>query len=133
MKKADLRLVLVVCTCVFGLVLLRAPKTVGSQSPDDGGAKAEKFVVRGKPLGFWASRVSTELSQADQKATVDALVSALSSDDTSVRVIAADALAALGPRAKAAAKTLIGQLSHEQPWVRAAAAGALAANASRRT
>ena len=127
MKKADLRLVLVVCTCVFGLVLLWAPKTVGSQSPDDGGAKAEEFVVRGRPLGFWASRVSAELSQADQKATVDALVSALSSDDTSVRVMAADALAALGPLAKAATKALIGQLGHEQPWVRAAAAGALGA------
>ena len=127
MKKADLRLVLVVCTYVFGLVLLQAPKTVGSQSPDDGGAKAEKFVVRGKPLGFWASGVSAELSPADQRATVEALVSALSADDTSVLVIAADALAVLGPRAKAAARTLIGQLGHEQPWVRAAAAGALAA------
>jgi len=127
MKKADLRPVLVVCTCVFGLVLLGAPNTVGSQSPDDRGAKAEEFVVRGKLLGFWASRVSAELSLADQKATVDALVSALSSDDTSVRVIAADALAALGPRAKAATRTLIQQLGHEQPWVRAAGAGALGA------
>ncbi len=127
MKKADLRLVLVVCACVLGLVLLQAPKTVGSQSPDDRGAKADRFVVSGKPLSFWASRVSAELSPDDQEATVEALVSALSAEDTSVRVVAADALAVLGPRAKAATKTLIQQLGHEQPWVRAAAAGALGA------
>ncbi|MHC4435063.1 MAG: hypothetical protein ACYTBS_24770 [Planctomycetota bacterium] len=117
MKKADLRFVLIVCTCVLATALL-APRTVGSQSPDDWGTEAERFVVRGRPLGFWASRVSAELSPADQKATVDALASALSSDDTSVRVIAADALAVLGPRAKSASGVLLGQLSHEQPWAK---------------
>lgn len=127
MKKAGLRFTLAVCICVSGLVLLQAPLTVGSQSPDGRGAKAEKFVVHGKPMGFWVSRVSDELSPEDQEVTVEALVSALSADDTSVRVLSADALAVLGPRAKAATKTLIQQLGHEQPWVRAAAAGALGA------
>ncbi len=89
MKKADLRLVVVIYTCVLGLVLFQAPKTVGSQSPDDAAAKADRFVVRGKPLGFWASRVSAELSPEDQEATVEALVSALNADDTSVRVVSA--------------------------------------------
>jgi outer membrane protein assembly factor BamB len=127
MKKADLRFALVMCACVFGMVLLQTPNTVGSQSSDDRGVKAAQFVVHGKPLGVWVSRALAKLSLEDEKATVDALVSALNADDTSVRVIVADALAVLGPRATAAAKPLIQQLGHEQPWPRAAAAGALAA------
>jgi outer membrane protein assembly factor BamB len=114
-------------------VLFRAQKAVESQPPgnnireDTAESKTDRFVVRGKPLGFWVSSVSGDLSSEDLKATVEALVSALSADDTSVRVVAADALAVLGPRAKPAMPGLIQQLSHEQPWVRAAAAGALTA------
>ncbi|MHC4186679.1 MAG: outer membrane protein assembly factor BamB family protein [Planctomycetota bacterium] len=84
------------------------------------------FVVSGKPLDYWVSRVSTDLSEEDLKATVEALSLALSSDDISVRVTAADALAVLGPRAKAAVPALVSQLSHVQGWVRVAAMGALA-------
>ncbi len=126
MKKANLRLMPVVCCCVLGLVL-QAGKTVGSQSPDNTESSSEQFVVRGRPLSSWVSKVSADLDSEELKATVEALVSALNADDTSVRVVAADALAVLGPRAKPAVRALIKQLGHEQPWVRAAAAGALAA------
>ena len=81
MNRFYLRFVLVVSTCVFVLVPLQAPKAAGSQSPDD--SQANQFVVSGRPLSFWVSKVSTELSAADQEATVEALISALSAEDTS--------------------------------------------------
>jgi HEAT repeat protein len=76
-------------------------------------------------LSFWVARASTDLSQEECDKTVAALVSGLASDDNAVRVVAADALAVLGPRAKSAAKPLIAQLGDEQPFVRAACSGAL--------
>jgi outer membrane protein assembly factor BamB len=88
--------------------------------------QAHKAIIAGKPLSEWVAKASTDLSQEDCDATVAALISAVTSDDNAVRVVAADALAVLGPRAKSVAKTLIAQLGDEQPWVRAACSGALA-------
>ncbi|MHC4298771.1 MAG: outer membrane protein assembly factor BamB family protein, partial [Planctomycetota bacterium] len=95
-------------------------------SSGDTAAAAREVVFWGKPLGYWAERVSEDLSAEQTTETVTALESALGSENTSVLVLAADSLAVLGPRAVPAAKALIRQLSHEQPWVRASAAGALA-------
>ena len=123
----------IVCCCV--VILLLALVNNRSQSPSTAEASLEHpkkhgsdhFVVSGKPLDYWVSSVSTDLDREDSKATVEALSLALSADDIAVRVAAADALAVLGPRAKAAMPALVSQLSHQQGWVRVAAMGAMAA------
>ena len=124
MRRVDLRFVLMVCCCVLAPVLSNTQKAV-AQPSDDVVAKAHKALVAGKPLSYWVERASTELSEEECDATVAALISGVASDDNAVRVVAADALAVLGPRAGSAARTLIAQLGDEQPWVRAACAGAL--------
>ncbi|MHC4842451.1 MAG: outer membrane protein assembly factor BamB family protein [Planctomycetota bacterium] len=103
-----------VCCCVFcsSVVLAEQHK------------EAE---IDGKPLDYWISRASSDLSEEELKVTVEALSKAMSSDDIGVRVAAADALAIVGPDAKAAVPALVSQLSHQQGWVRVAAMGALAA------
>jgi hypothetical protein len=117
MKRVDLRLVLIVC-CVLALVLSNTGTTV-AQPSDDVVARAHRTVVDDRPLSFWVARASTDLSQEECDKTVAALVSGLASDDNAVRVVAADALAVLGPRAKSAAKPLIAQLGDEQSRARA--------------
>jgi outer membrane protein assembly factor BamB len=122
---------LFICCCIFQLSLTLPYTHAGSHpSSEAGHENSEKsdsgnFVVSGKPLNYWVSSVSTDLNPEDLKATVEALSLALSSDDIAVRVAAADALAVLGPRAKAAVPALVSQLSHIQGWVRVAAMGAL--------
>lgn len=127
MKRVDLRFTLTVCCCTLVLILSQAQTAVIAQPSDDVVAKAHQAVIAGRPLSFWVAQTSTEMGKEDCDATVAALISAVASDDDAVRVVAADALALLGSRAKSAARTLIDQLNNEQPWVRAACSGALAA------
>ena len=123
----------IVCCCVFISSLALANDRTQSPSAAKVSREHSKkqgsdhFVVSGKPLDYWVSSVSTDLGPKDSKATVEALSLALSADDIAVRVTAADALAVLGPRAKAAMPALVSQLSHQQGWVRVAAMGAMAA------
>jgi outer membrane protein assembly factor BamB len=125
MKRFELRFVLTACCCIVAFILLHAQTVVGAQPSDDVVARAHQTVVAGQPLSYWVERASARLSKEDCDATVVALTSAVVSDDNAVRVVAADALAVLGPRAKSVAKILIAQLGDEQPWVRAACSGAL--------
>ncbi|MHC4759243.1 MAG: HEAT repeat domain-containing protein, partial [Planctomycetota bacterium] len=116
MKSPIMYLIICCCFLQFSTVLVQAESEKSGFSD---------FVVSGKPLDYWISNVSKDLSEEELKATVEALSSALSTDDIAVRVAAADALAVLGPRAKAAVPALVSQLSHEQGWVRVAAMGAM--------
>ncbi|MHC4758888.1 MAG: outer membrane protein assembly factor BamB family protein [Planctomycetota bacterium] len=113
---------LIIYLTIFSSILQFSSVLVQAESKESG---FSDFVVSGKPLDYWISSVSTDLSEEELDATVEALSSALSSDDIAVRVAAADALAVLGPRGKAAVPALVSQLSHEQGWVRVAAMGAL--------
>ncbi|MHC4093070.1 MAG: outer membrane protein assembly factor BamB family protein, partial [Planctomycetota bacterium] len=133
MKKTRVLFFLIACCCVVVLLVVQARKVNEPRPPADTSREpspepaADQFMVNGRPLDFWVSSVSGDLSAEDLNATVEALSSALSADDLRVRVSAADALAVLGPQAKVAVPALIEQLSHIQPWVRVAAMGALAA------
>jgi outer membrane protein assembly factor BamB len=82
--------------------------------------------IDGKPLEYWVGQATSEDGPEHLDKTVAALSKALSSDDNTVRVAAADALAVLGTDAKAAMPALVQQLGHIQPWVRVAAMAALA-------
>jgi outer membrane protein assembly factor BamB len=105
---------MMVCYCVFNFSVVLAEQHTEKE-------------IAGKPLDYWISRASSNLSEEELNVTVEALSEALSSDDIGVRVAAADALAIVGPGAKAAVPALVSQLSHQQGWVRVAAMGALTA------
>lgn len=124
MKRAHLHAALITSCCL--LAPMFSNRTMeGAQPTDDVVAKAHQTVIAGKPLSYWVARAGTELSREECDLTVTALISGVVSDDNAVRVVAADALALIGPRAKSVAKILIAQLNDEQPWVRAACTGAL--------
>lgn len=83
---------------------------------------------RGKSLDYWISQATAESGPADLDETVAALREAVLGDDPNVKRDAADALAVLGPKAKAALPALLAQFGHEFPWVRVscqAAAGSM--------
>lgn len=124
MKRAHLHAALTTCCCLLALVFSNK-STAGAQPADDVVAKAHQTVIAGKPLSYWVARAGTDLSRQECDLTVTALISGVVSDDNAVRVVAADGLALIGPRAKSVAKILIAQLNDEQPWVRAACTGAL--------
>ncbi len=83
---------------------------------DDPTTETARF--QGKPLEFWVDRVSADDGPKDIDLTVAALIEALECDDPNAKRDAADALAVLGPKAKAALPTLLTQFGHEFPWVR---------------
>jgi hypothetical protein len=124
MRKVVLHLALAVCW-VVAFALSGSQSAVGAGAADDVVSEAHKAIVAGKPLSYWVEIASADLNKQECDETVAALVSGVVSDDDAVRVVAADTLAILGPRAKSAAPTLIAQLNDEQPWVRAACSGAL--------
>lgn len=86
---------------------------------------ADKMIVNGRSLSQWVAGVSGDLSGQALDETVEALCSVMDSEHLMMRVKAADALALLGPKAKAAIPTLLGQLGHELPWVRVSSQAAL--------
>jgi outer membrane protein assembly factor BamB len=90
----------------------------------ESGGSAPLFA--GKPLEYWVAEAGKPDRSERVERIVDALAQAVSHDDHSTKVAAADALAGLGPDALDAVPALIAQLGHEQPWVRVAAMGALA-------
>lgn len=88
----------------------------------------ESAVFQGRPLHYWVDQATAEAGPGDLDATVAALSEAVLSDDPNAKRDAGDALAALGPKAKAALPALLTQFGHEFPWVRVscqAAVGAL--------
>lgn len=83
---------------------------------------------RGRSLEHWVSQATAESGPSDLDETVTALTEAVLSDNPNVKRDAADALAVLGPKAKAALPALLDQFGHEFPWVRVscqAAAGSM--------
>ncbi len=124
MRKTVLHPALAVC-CVVGFALSDSQIAVGAEASDDVVSEAHKAIIDGKPLSYWVERASSDLNKEECDETVAALISAVELDDDAVRVVAADALALIGPRAKSVAPTLIAQLDDDQPWVRAACSGAL--------
>ncbi len=83
--------------------------------------------LQGKPLEFWVEQASADVTPVDLKSTVSALSEAVRNDNPSVKVLAADALANLGPQAAAALPALLDQFDHEFPWVRVSCQAAVGA------
>ncbi len=82
------------------------------------GQAVESLEIQGKTLGYWVAQATADDGPEDLEKTVAALTSAVQDDNPSVKVAAADALAVLGPKAKAALPALLAQFGHEFPWVR---------------
>ena len=74
--------------------------------------------IEGQKLAYWIAEATDANGPKDLKKTVTALSDAVQQDDPKVKVAAADALAALGPKAKSALPALLSQFAHEFPWVR---------------
>ncbi len=107
-KKTTLALLLAVL-CV-GILAAKA-----SADPYDAAAKLK---IDGKTLGDWVAQATSADGPEDLQRTVAALASAVQLDDPAAKVLAADALAVLGPKAKAALPVLLPEFGHEFPWVR---------------
>ena len=88
---------------------------------------AAEVTYRGKSLEYWVGEASEPGGPTDLQTTVDALCKALESEDPNAKRDAADALALLGPKAKAALKPLLAQFGHEFPWVRVSCQAAVGA------
>lgn len=72
----------------------------------------------GLALGDWVAEANAEDGPKNLDKTVAALADAVRSDNSKAKLIAADALAVLGPKAKAALPALLDQFDHEFNWVR---------------
>ena len=90
-------------------------------------AAEPEFTYRGKPLQFWVKQAGASGGPEDLNLTVAALCEALESDDPNAKRDAADGLALLGSKAKAALEPLLGQFGHEFPWVRVSCQAAVGA------
>ena len=82
---------------------------------------------QGKPLEYWVEQASSETVPVELEGTVSALSDAVRSDNPSIKVVAADALANLGSLATAALPALLDQFDHEFPWVRVSCQAAVGA------
>ncbi len=91
----------------------------------DSAKKASQF--HGRSLSYWVSQATAENGPTDLDKTVAALCEAVSGDTPNVKRDAADALAALGPKAEKAVPTLLAQFGHEFPWVRVSCQAAVGA------
>ena len=107
MKRFDLCFIYLLGWGMIPMMLSPVILRASLQSPEDVEARAYMTIVAGKPLSEWVEKVTTDLNEEECNATVAALTSAIVSEDNAVCVIAADALAVLGPRAKSAAWILI--------------------------
>ena len=88
--------------------------------------QAEPQQFHGRPLKYWIAEANAKGGPANLDETVAALSEALRSDDPNAKRDAGDALAVLGPKAKAALPALLSQFGHEFPWVRVSCQGAVA-------
>jgi outer membrane protein assembly factor BamB len=84
-------------------------------------------MYQGRPLKHWVERASSPTGPQIVDLTITALCEALESDSPNTKQTAADALALLGPKAKAALPTLLAQFGHEHPWVRVSCQAAVTA------
>ena len=89
--------------------------------------EAEDPAFLGRPLSTWIADARKAQGEQDRAKTVAALARAAEKGQGTVRVRAADALAALGPAAQAAAPALATVLADDVTWVRVAAREALCA------
>ncbi len=88
----------------FPLLNLGVVWTVSSLSAQQG---TETDLFRGRRLNDWVAQAMAEGGPTDLAATVEALSQAVQSNDPNVKRKAADALAVLGPKAKAALPALL--------------------------
>ena len=105
----------------FGLAACFTPQALFGEDAVD---SAE---FRGKPLAYWVERANTAQGPTDIESTVSALIEAVRSENPNVKRAAGDALAVLGPKAKAALPALLEQFGHEFPWVRVSCQAAVGA------
>ncbi len=85
----------------------------------------ETFEVQGELLSYWVAEANAAQGPQDLDKTVSALAEAVAKGVPKVKTAAADALAVLGPQAKAALPTLLGEFDHELNWVRASCQAAV--------
>lgn len=95
--------------CILGVVALAAAPAMAAD---------DAALFSGKPLTYWADQATAESGPADLDTTVAALTEAVLSEDPNAKRDAGDALATLGPKAKAALPALLEQFGHPFPWVR---------------
>ena len=88
-------------------------------------AAHESAEFRGQTLRYWVSQATAESGPNDLDETVAALTEAVLDADPNVKGTAADALAELGPKAKAALPALLSQLGHEFAWIRVSCQAAI--------
>jgi outer membrane protein assembly factor BamB len=109
--------------CALGVVVL-----LGFWCPPlPAQGSGEDLVISGQPLQYWTQQASMTNRSETVAKVVRALTDAVSQENPSAKVAAADALASLGRAAKPALAVLLNQLSHELGWVRASAAEAVVA------
>jgi outer membrane protein assembly factor BamB len=80
--------------------------------------QAASLPFRGQTLAHWVMQANADQGPESLDETVAALAEAVLSDHPKAKLLAADALAVLGPRAKAALPALLAQFDHEFNWVR---------------
>lgn len=109
------------------LSILSVLCSCGNKPQAGPGAEADESALPflGRPLREWVEEASSPDGPRELEQTVAALTEAVLSEDPNVKRDAADALAALGPKAKAALPALLSQLDHEFPWVRVSSQGAI--------
>lgn len=96
-----------------------------SSEPEPTKSIVETFEVDGEPLSYWVAEANAAKGSKDLEITVAALAKAVAAKPPKVKSAAADALAVLGPRAKAALPALFDEFDHELNWVRASCQAAV--------
>ncbi len=103
------------------IVLMAAVLLGATQNANAWGQSAEaihSLELDGHQLGYWISQATAADGPENLSKTVAALTRGVRSDNPKVKVAAADALAALGAKAKSALPALLDQFNHEFNWVR---------------
>ncbi len=104
---------------VFAFLLVVANAGFAAETaPAEAGKPSPAAEFHGRPLSYWVSQATRERGPENVEKTVAALGAAVLTEDPSVKVAAADALAGLGPKAKPALPALLAQFGHKFPWVR---------------
>lgn len=88
---------------------------------------AQNSSYLGQPLSHWVAQANAAGGGSNVEQAVAALTAAVLAEDPNGKRDAADALAALGPKAIAALPALLNQFGHEFPWVRVSCQAAVSA------
>lgn len=114
-------------TCLVVPLALMSTGWLGTCAAAQPDRAVDSLEIQGKTLGYWIAQATADDGPEDLERTVAALSGTVESGNPAAKVAAADALAVLGPRAKAALPALLAQFGHEFPWVRVSCQAAVGA------